>query len=399
MYDTGDPALNALVPKIMRSSHTLMHRVFLIDLNHSLIGELSDRLTGGQIDVDSTADITHALKIGIWDGDYKMRIDTGSLDDGAMYLDRMIQVRYRAYSPLYDRMVDVPVFTGPITKAVRNGGVWDIECKGKEIFATAGLWKGMSYKKNTAKITIIRRVIDEVLGEAFLDLRDTNMKAKVPKEGSIAAGGNAWSTIVNLASSEGRQLFYNGHGRLVMRNRPSGVDFTYTSTNIEAAPSWGITDEGFADAVRVTGKKKRGKGKGNYQATAVLPRNNDLSAWSRSRDNRKGEEIPMYRPVEISNPNLNSDKECSDRAKKELAERANLSFEIAFNAYVDPRMEPGDKAKLNTSEVAGSVFSMRKYTIPLTPGLMAINYNKKMKPVSNLRPRARPSRNRNRRVA
>src|SRR5690606_33235533 len=78
----------------LRSSHTRKIEVEVLNLDGKRLSTISSQLLDGQVNVDLDADVSRSLTLSFLDPAHALNFDTDSPDDGAVYADRMLRVRY-----------------------------------------------------------------------------------------------------------------------------------------------------------------------------------------------------------------------------------------------------------------------------------------------------------------
>jgi hypothetical protein len=366
---------------LLQTHHRIDVRLQLMDLNHTSIGEeLSARLLDGQVTVDAGAEVTRGLDMDLLDPTGALHLDSKSPDDGALFADRMIQVKYAIINPMETVRYTTPVFTGPLTKLERTGAIVKAEAQGKEIFGLSTAWNEKTFKKGATIVSAIRYILVNMMGEAPSRVRLPSSKAKLPRNVSVGGDKLPWAVAKQLAASIGYQLFYDGLGICRMRKRPSGVSFTFVEgRSIKTEPDVGFSIDDVVNAVEVLGKKpKKKKGKTTKKrphARLVADRQHPLSPWALGRVGG-----PRYLPVVIEDDNVDNDAEAKARAKRELASGLLQSVEVAYDTLVIPHLEEMDVVRCNTTKFAGN-HRLMEFAIPLTAGGdMSVGYVRNVRP-------------------
>ena len=377
---------------LLFSHHTIDVRVSVLDLDHKYVGTLSDRLLDGQVTVDREAEVTRALSLSLLDPDRGIQLDSDSPNDGALFMDRMIQVTLRVVEPAGVKAYPVTVFTGPIVKLERTGAVVKVEAQGKEMFGLARAWRGKTYKKGTRATTAIKGIVGGMMGEPASRIVVADSARKLPRNFSVGDDKLPWPTAVAIARSLGQQLYYDGDGVCRMRIMPDKPVLTLREgVSVKSEPQAGFSISSAVNAVQVLGKKpkkpKKGskaKGRNRPQARVVAARSHPLSPWRLGRSGG-----PRYLPLVIEEDSVTTVKQARELAAKELRKQLVQSIDVAYDAMTIPHLEAGDTVRVETSRFAAN-HRADKFVIPLTAaGDTSMGYVKRTTPNSAIRTKAR----------
>ena len=367
---------------LLSHAHALRIRIEIMDLNHNSIGIVSNRFLSGSVDIDAEAEVTRSLKLSLLDADRNLNLDKDNPNQGAMYLDRMIQVHYGVGRLDGAKWYDIPVFTGPITKVDRDGVVVNVECKGKESLAKDAPWKAKSFGK-MLRTTLVRRIL-QMAGETRF--RFDTSGSKTGSQTAVKKKHNPFDVAKKVAAGSNLQLFYDGLGRARLRRKPSRAVFVFNETNVIDMPQVGYTMENVVNAVEVKGEKKPPSSKNQkdkkkkekdrkFTVRVVADRNHPLSPWSLQRGG-----TPRYIPLFIEDTNIRTKAEASQVAKRELARGLIESIDASFVAFPNPLLEEGDLYSINLPTYAASA-TVKKITLPLHPGQgMSVGYTRRVRP-------------------
>jgi hypothetical protein len=381
---------------LLCTHHTIEVTLQVLDLDHAAIGDaISARLIDGQVTVDADAEVTRGLDLDLLDPTGALHLDSGSPDDGAMFADRMIQVKYATINPLWTKRYVTPIFTGPLTKLERSGAIVKVEAQGKEVFGLNPAWNEKSWKKGTKTTAVIRYILTEMMGEAANRVHIPDLKKTLPRNVSVGGDKLPWQVAKSLAASLGYQLFYDGNGHCWMRKNPTGSVFTFatgTGGSIKTDIDAGFSIENLVNAVEVLGKKpKKRKGhttKKRPHAKVVANRSHPLSPYWPDGLGRPGG--PRFFPLVIEDDGIETDKEAKDRANRALRSGLLEGVDVSFDSLVIPHLQELDVVKAKSEKWQGS-FRLRQFAIPLTAGGdMTVGYVRNVKPtVSKIRMRAK----------
>lgn len=384
MYNNGlSVAQRQAFEALLVSHHTIDIQVNILDLDHNELpgGNVSKRLLDGQVTFDADAEITRALDIDLLDPLGALHLDSKSPDDGAMFADRMLRIKYTIIDPFGVTRYTYPIFTGPITKLDRSGAAIKVEAHGKESLGRARAWNEKTYKKGVRVTSAIRDILVEIMGENHLSI--PNLTAKLPRNVSVGGDQLPWPTAKALASQIGYQLYYDGMGVARMRKIPSGgAVFTFRQDaggSIKTEPQIGFSIENVVNAVQVLGKKPTKKKGGTTpkrpQARVIADRSHPLSPWALGRSGG-----PRYLPKVIEDDSVTTTAQAKTRATRELKAGLLESVEVAFDTLAIVHLEELDIVRCNTTKFAGN-FRLRKFAVPLTASAqMSVGYVRNVKP-------------------
>lgn len=348
----------------LRSNRRVRTRVQLLDRDTGHhVANLTDLFTGGQIDVDGTADVTRSATLTIVDEHRKLPITSDSPARNAIWADRAVEVIYDVL--VDDEWVPIPVFSGPINLdgCTRDGQVLTIEAHGWESQAMGAFWTPMALHKGMRKTDAIRRILSERAGETHFDIPD--LPARLPNALGFHRDAIPWHGARRIARSISRQLFYNGEGACRLRHRPNRSHFTFTGAYHVLGPPQVRYSGGSANAAYVFGGVPKGA-KTHVHATAVAQRHDDLSPWRQSRNG-----VPFYL---LPNGQVTRDDllktvaEAQARADRELHDALLHGVDVAFDSAPVPFLDPGDLCRVVTDDGVSVTFRLQKFSLPLAAG-------------------------------
>ena len=390
----------------LRSSHSMRVRVYVLNLDHERLADLSDELEDGQVNIDSTADVTRSATISFLDRARTFDFNSDSPGDGALYANRMLRIEYRVKVDSIGDWVEVPIFTGPIVSMDRAGDVVNVEAQGKESLAMGACWEPLTIKKGTPKVDAIKRIMRERGGESRFSLPD--LKERLGHRVSLGRQSSPWSAANRIAESiddGGRQLFYDGAGRLRLRHHPENDCYTFNDGNggeVMTEPQVAFSTDNVANIVWVKGGKpkatqRKNETRAEFEARqakergvedyVVAPHSHPLSPFWPHGLGRP--DAPHYLLEVVENQHVRSKKAATARAQKLLNHRLTQAVDVTLDSLVVPHVEEGDKVRIETSSFSMS-FYLRQTTIPLKhDGTQSIGYLKR----ASLRGR-RPNRGR-----
>lgn len=351
----------------LRSSHTRQIDVDILTLDGTVMSNVTAVLVDGQVNVDLDAEVTRNASVTFLDPNHAINFDTDSPDDGAVYADRMIRIRYGVRVEELGRYVYATVFTGPVTGLTRDDAVVQIEAQGKESLTRGALWRPLTLKKGLPVVSAIRVLMGQRGGEtrfSIPDVRNTHGKRPtLPKARSLDRMSEIWATAAGMARGINRQLFYPGSGILTLRNWPSAVSYTFRTGDggdVLTSPSIKYQLDGIKNVVVVKGQPPSGK-KGVIWGVATAPKNHPMSPFRLGRNG-----APRYLVEVIEDQSIRSDASAKALAKRILDDRLREAVEITFDAMPIPHLDPGDMVRIQTPEFT-SKFRLRQFAIPLAP--------------------------------
>lgn len=362
--------------RTLRDTHRRKIEVRILNLEGDVL-ETPTRAASvldGQVTVDGEGEVTRSLSLTLLDPTYSLNLDTASADDGALYLDRMVQVIYSVFVE-GESWIDVPVFTGPITGLSRDGATVAIEAQGKEALARQPIHRPLTIPRGTRRTDAIRTLMRERAGEDLFSI--PKLAARLPQPLSFDRERVAWIEALRLARSLSRQLFYDGRGRLVLRKVPRRAVWTFRAGNggdVLSRPRVSYDSSELVNVVRVVGGEPRCKNGGRATAIARPPATHPLSP---ERLGRNG--VPRYLPLYIEDDQLDRTSEAQELADDTLRESLEQRIDVSFDALPIPHLEPGDLVEVETD--SGTVsFRLKRFTIPLTSGAMSVGYTRPVTP-------------------
>lgn len=320
--------------------HRVSSRFEIMTREHRPVGSLTGRATSGQVNIDTTADVSRSLQLEIVDPVGVSGVDR---EDGSARLDRMIQAEYGVYveRPIYD-WVWLPVFCGPITTTSRAEGLVTIDASGKESITRGPAFYPRSWRKGLTKIGVIRSMMEEMGGEDRFDLPH-DWKATLPKDLNLGRQSSPWTHTIILCRSMNAHAYYDGRGTLRIRKRPSRPVYTFTT----GAGGTIITPPGASESTSELVNMVTVKGSGDIVATAFLPRAHPYSPHSLGRNGR-----PDYLPLEIEDDSIRTKKEAQEVADKRVSEAQIDEQEVTFTSLPVPFLEELDPFAIDTPGLA-----------------------------------------------
>jgi hypothetical protein len=347
----------------LSGTHSMHVTVQILTLDGARLADVSDRLLSGQVNIDWGADVTRSCTLSLLDPNRALTFDSSSPTDGALYVDRMIQVVYSVKAPGTTTWTDIPVFCGPISKMDRASDVVNLEAQGKESLALGAAWKVQTYKRGAYRVDVIRSILRDLAGETKFTFPEHG--ARLPADLSVGRESVPWTVARDVSRGLGMQLFYDGRGVCRLRTRPASAIFTFQSGDggsVLTTPQVTYSTENLRNIVWV-------RGAGTISVAKVAPYSHPLSPQKLGRNG-----VPRYLLEAVTEDTIRTAAEAGDLAAKTLNKALLSSVEVSFDALPMPHLEPGDVARVTTPEFSNS-FSLTQLSIPLVVGqAMSINY-------------------------
>lgn len=363
--------------RTLAASHSIRVRVYVLDMTHDRMANLTDELIDGQVNVDADGEPTRSATVNFYDRRRTMDFDSDSPANGALFANRMLRITYGVKVDEIADWVDVPVFTGPVTKLDRSDHIVTVEAQGKEVLALGAAWQPMTIKKGVTKIDAIRRVMRERGGEHRFDLPD--LGSKLPKAVSLGRESVPWHVAQKIARSLNRQLFYDGRGVLRLRRHPEHAAFTFRDGQrgtVTAAPQVSFSMDEVRNAIWVKGgvpkttkkeqaqptdkadnkEKEKERGVRHFETAG---RAHPLSPWRLGRP-----DAPRFLLEVIDNDSIRTEKEAREVAKRVLRHKLHQLVEVTFDSLPVPHLEEGDLVRVDTGTYGGDM-PLRQFSLPL----------------------------------
>jgi hypothetical protein len=354
-------ALNAA----LTTHHSIHVTVALMTLTGAKLANLSGAVVDGQVNIDADADVTRSCTLSLLDPTRSMGFDSGSPSDGALYLDRMIQVNYSVKVLALGIWVTIPLFTGPVVKMDRADDVINVECQGKELLAMGQVWKPRTYPKGWRKVDVIQSVLQTMAGETKFSFPDGVLSPLLPSDYAIGRMNTPWGVAKHVATGMNLQLFYDGRGVCRLRERPQRSVYRFRTGDDEAVmtpPRISYAIENLRNTVWVRGSIDPGSGGLSvykFGAVANAPASHPLSAANLGRNG-----VPRYLVEEYVNSSITTQSEAQRFANSILASRLLESVSVEFDSLPIPHLEPMDVCRIDTDQYSNA-FRFTKASIPL----------------------------------
>lgn len=314
-------------------------------------------------------EVTRDASLTLLDPDRELGFDSDSPSDGAMYLDRMIGIKYGVRCSF--GWVDVPIFTGPVTSFKRDSELVSITAQGKELFGLSEANATRTYKKGTAKNQVFRHLL-ESSGEdpSLIDVPPE--KTGLVKSFSIAHESHRWFQAYRVARSLGREAYYDGAGHCRTPKLSTSPVWTFRHGDngmLLSAPTIGASIDSLKNAARVVGGSPKGSKK-KVVGTAQAPASSLLAA---AKIGRRG--VGRYMLELEEDSALNTKAKVNARAKELLKDSLTQEVTTEFLALPVPHLEPIDLVVVNSPHFAAES-RVNRMSIPLThDGQMTVGFH------------------------
>jgi hypothetical protein len=347
--------------------HEIRVRVNIQDLAGNSLGNVSDRLVDGQVNVDADAEVTRSASFTLLDPDRALPFDSTAPTSAALYLDRMMHASYDVL--VGGSFVQIPVFTGPVTKLSRSDTQVVVEAQGKEALAMGAIWTPLTLPKGMPKLTALSKLLRDHAGETLFSIPGSTAKLSGPL--SIPRSGRPWDFAQRIARSMNRQLYYSGDGVCRMRTVPGTSMYTFTDQHLTSRAQISYTTDNLANIVHVTGKQPAGPTtvKGATEAVmaaptalAVAPASHPLSPLKLGRNG-----VARYLLLPIQDDSIGTISEAQALADLRLAQSLLQSVDASFTTIPVPHLDPLDMCTL-ASASASTTFALRQFSLPLVAG-------------------------------
>lgn len=378
----------------LESSHAMRIDVAIRDRDEKEVASLTEegnRVISGSVQVDATADVSRSLNLTLLDPRHELRFDNTNPAKGALYADNFISVKYEVYVESLERWISIPVFWGVLTKFDRTGATVSVEAQGKESLLLAPHLATNAYtlRKGTKLQDAIKAVAARKGEHRFSipHMKHGGNFEKLHKHISVLPEREPWHVIVGgdvdangkkkpglLSFSKTQRIaFYNGEGKLCIKNANQSPAFVFDKATLISPPTLSYDTLSFINTVVVKGGKAKGA-QNHARGRASLPASNPISPYALRRNGKN-----RYLTQIFEFDGLKSDQACKDRAERILKSKANEGVSASFDCLPIPMLEEGDKVTLKTPEYSVT-FPLTNFTIPLTSDApMAINTNKRVR--------------------
>lgn len=353
----------------LSQSHERRLSLELLNLDSSSAGMLEVSPTGGQVAVTEGSDAEVSRVLTLQAADRLRQLDFAPESPGAgVYFSRQIRLFDERYVPTLGWCRATP-FTGPVWSFKRTGSDVEIVAHSVDRLAMGAIWSSLEPPKGRRKTDVIRN--DLLMGAAGFtkdELSIPDLPSTLPARNPVDRFESPWAVAWRLAGSLNRQLMPTGGGRVVLREPPSTLAYTWRGGDggsVLSDPAVERALEGWRTDVVVLGKRPRGN-RARPSATASVAADHPLSARSLGRNGR-----PRHLAEVVEDDAQTTTADCQRAADRALAERIRTLVLATFDSAPVPHLSPGDLCALELPEGAVQ-FRLREFTIPLGPQTASI---------------------------
>lgn len=353
------------------NSHRIEVEINQLDQDEHYVRSLTSpaqRVTEGQIDVDTTQDVHRQMQAVVYDPSHKL--DFSQNGHWAFWYDTFIEVRQRVLVTSLKAWVVIPIFMGPLSHFERTADMVTLEALGKEALALEPMtvWKARKFRKGEKVVDVIEAIM-RGQGERRFDF--PKKSARLHTRLSVARGDEAWKVCQKLAEGIDKMLYYNGRGVLCLRSHPGHSSWTFQyGVNITTMPTAtydALTQ--FHNAVILTGSTASAGSK-KIVAVALPPSAHPLSPQSLSRH---GE--PRYLVEKVDNSQIKKQDDANKQAHRRLDHDLAVVLAGEFEALSIPHLDEHDLVHIKAPGVSLQV-PMQTWSIPLVGGTMTVGANR-----------------------
>ncbi|MCM0622516.1 hypothetical protein [Nocardioides bruguierae] len=371
-----DEEMTALLADMRRGPYLLQPSVQLLNLDHEILSDLSERVLDGQVDCSlSGTTTTRSLTVTLADPTREVPLDGADAADGALFYDKMIRAGVRIKGPRLGRWVTIPLFCGPLTNASRTGWTAQVTAQGKERLATGQVWDPTTYPAGSRKTDTIADLL-VATGETRRRLHVPDLRARQPKDLTLRRTDTTWPSVSQLATSLNRQAMYDGRGDFRLRRWPDDPRARFRDGNggtILTDPVVTYDEYSGWNGVLVRGPLKR-TGR-TIQVARWLPRQHQLSPWARRRGG-----VPFRRAYVVTENSLRSRAEAVEIADRYMRRLVRETVKVTVDVMPHWLLEPGDVYAITTTAVGYLEQQITEMSIPLTGGTpMSLGATKRLR--------------------
>ena len=339
----------------LRHDHAVSTTVRILSMDHRVLGE-ADGVISGQVDVDSSADVERSCQVEVLDPANRLGLVSASPTQPVVFINKMVQVLYRVRIPALGRWVDIPIFTGPITKANDTEGKVSITGTGKESLLTESTSISATYKKGWPKSSVIANYLSK-MGERHRQI--TRWNAKTTRDIVISGTDKGWPVLQSLAHELGSRsagtdpwLGYDGAGICRLKSHSKAVKWHFTTADdITSEPKVTVDESAVKNYVRVLNNDR-------VLATAKAAPSDPFSAQSLARGG-----VPRWIRDDVTTDS--TDKRAAQKlADQTLDADLRAAINVEFESLIVPHLEPRDVIRV-TAPTWEWDLQVTKFTIPL----------------------------------
>lgn len=345
--------------RTIRWTHERRIHVRVLDLEHNVLSSLTPRFVEGEVTGDVTRDVSRVATMKFLDPSRSIHFEPDGPSSIPVHRRRMLQVGYSVRVPALAEWVTSWVCTGPVFDFERTGPLVSLTVHGKERLMLDQAGRHRVFPRKTKKTRILRELFADA-GETNLSIPDLAVTS--PERVVVGRMASRWPIAERVAHSMTRDLFYNGSGTAVLRNRSERPVFTFDDRTLMSDVTIGRDPENLHNTWEVTGADPKGP-KPKIRAVVDLPDRHPLSSspvWGLGRNGQRSYLIEQY-----ENPHFKHYAEALAKARKMRDDGRRLLTNYTFDSLPIPHLEENDLVRVVTDEGTYLV-RMSQWTLPLT---------------------------------
>jgi hypothetical protein len=336
----------------LRHDHAVSTTVRILDMDHRVLGE-ADGVISGSVDVDAGADVERSCSVEVLDPQNRLGLTSASPTQPVIFVNKQVQVLYRVRIPELGRWVDVPIFTGPITKADATDQGVSITGTGKESLLNEGTSISKTFKKGTKKSDVISQYL-AAMGETQRQI--TAFGDRLTADLTISGVDKAWPVLRSLArqlgdSSNFPWLGYDGRGVCRLSTHSGAVRWVFDGQSITSTPKVTVDESSMRNYVRIVNNDK-------VIATAKAAPSDPFSAQSLARGG-----VPRWIREDVTS-DITDKRAAQTLANSTLDSLMHAAVSVEFESLIVPHLEPRDVIRV-VADTWEWDLQVTKFTIPL----------------------------------
>lgn len=361
--------VRAWVDAISAPSHQRRVRVRVMNLQHRVLGELTQRMVSGEVTIDVARDTSRVLTLTLADPTSSIGFEPDTVGDIPTYQSRMLRVDVLVKVP-GDDWKQTPVFTGPIADFDRDGALVHIVGESKERLALGNFYNVRTYRRKWNTVNVIREIMEDA-GETRFDF--PRLKDTLPENVTVNRGDTHWEVAARLARSIGRRLEYDARGTLRLIKLSDRPTFTIAPRQLAAPVKVDRQAEQPNNRWIVQGPKPKG-GKKRVWAEVALPGKHPLSAHSLARNGK-----PHWRTQVETRDGLKSNKRARSIGRRLRDEQLRNLVTTSVDCLCFPHVDGWDLWRIHDPYVGAVMLRIKEATIPLDGSPMTLGQLKRGK--------------------
>lgn len=368
MFDLGlsPTEFDSLVGSLA-GSEQIRTSVFLLDLEHNLVQDLTALGVEGSTSINMAGDVQATASASVFDPLGESGLDVVTDLVGVRPPDRLLQV-YRG-SLVNGEWIDVPVFCGVITDISRDGDYLTLDAQSKDVLALDKPWKSYTVKKNTLVSEAVKSILGEMTGETRFKVQ-TSVE-KLGKDVSVTSDTTALRVVRDLLTNVGWVGFYDAEGYFVAKPTTTSSVFTFTDGDggfITSRVSRDYRTDDIVNAVRVVSNY----GKTTITGESVVDATHPYSPEALGRNG-----VGRYMWAEITSDVKLDLNQAKVRAEEELQKELLDSVSVSFDGLPVPFLDGSDVVRVE-AEGVGLDVRLGTMTVPWGLGSAAFGYQPRL---------------------